>query len=205
MTKEPRQMSIAGINLLESLEGKEWRVYKDQAGLKTIGVGHLISPNDPNLIRVVGINRASEKFDELKLSDDEIEELLLLDIAPINLDMGEYKLKNYHELDALCLLTFNIGRYAFKHSTAAKYVREGKPMEQVALQILRWNKVKGKGGKLIISNGLSKRRLIEAAILLNDINWAIKMHKEYNKNVNIEEVKLLFTNYRHDIKLFGSY
>lgn len=204
MTKKPTQMSIAGINLLESLEGKEWRVYKDQAGLQTIGIGHLIKSPDANLIKVVGINRAGN-LNELALSDAEIEELLFYDIAPINLDLGEYNIQTTNVLDAITLFIFNVGRYAFKTSTAAKYLRMGKPVEQIALQILRWNKVKGKGGKLIISNGLSKRRLLEGAILMNDINWAVKMHKEYNKKIDMEEVKLLYTNYMHDIKLFGKY
>jgi GH24 family phage-related lysozyme (muramidase) len=130
-----------GIDLIRQCEGCKLEVYKDVAGLPTIGIGHLIKPG--------------EKFD--KLTQEQAEELLRRDLAPVVKDLKELiKVQlNDNQFSALVSLAYNIGVGAFKESTLLRKLNAGN-IEGAEVEFLRWNRAAGR-----VVDGLTTRRLLE--------------------------------------------
>jgi lysozyme len=132
------KLSEKGRALLIELEGKRNHVYEDVAGLKTIGVGHLLKPGETMT----------------ELTDLEVDELLIKDIAQFELAVNRFvrtKLTQ-NEFDTLVIFTFNVGIDAFCKSTLLKVLNRSE-FAEVPNQIMRWNKA---GGKVVA--GLTNRR-----------------------------------------------
>ena len=109
-------------------EGKRNRAYKDTKGLWTIGVGHLIKPDEQHLIHAT-------------LTDAEVKDLLRRDLDWCS-EAVESSVKvplAQAQFDALYSLCFNIGGTAFKRSTVVKRLNSG-DYEGAADAILMWNK-----------------------------------------------------------------
>jgi len=135
------KLSDKGRALLIQLEGKRNHVYEDVAGLKTIGVGHLLKPGE----------------DMAYLTDEQVEELMTKDIAQFELAVNRFvrvKLAQ-NEFDALVIFVFNVGIDAFCKSTLLKLINRSE-FAEVSKQLMRWNK---SGGKVVA--GLTNRRKAE--------------------------------------------
>jgi len=138
-------------NLLAFLiaeEGVRNRVYKDQAGKDTIGIGHLIQPGE-------------ERFLSVTISPKEIEDLFFSDIAQTeNTIKSLVKVPlNENQKIALVSLVFNIGPTAFKNSTLLKLLNDG-DFNKASLEFPRWVYITLNGQKQI-SKGLQNRRFRE--------------------------------------------
>jgi lysozyme len=138
-------------NLLAFLiaeEGIRNRVYKDQAGKDTIGIGHLIQAGE-------------ERFLSVTLSPKEIEDLFFSDIAQTeNSIRSLVKVPlNENQKIALVSLVFNIGPTAFKNSTLLKLLNDG-DYNKASLEFPRWVYITINGQKQI-SKGLQNRRFRE--------------------------------------------
>lgn len=135
------KLSEKGRALLIELEGKRNHVYEDVAGLKTIGVGHLLKPGE----------------DTGPLSDEEIFDLLEADLLPFErrISRDVIVILDQCQFDALVIFAFNVGINAFKNSTLLKVLNHG-DYENVPDQLMRWNK---SGGKVVA--GLTNRRKAE--------------------------------------------
>ena len=109
-------------------EGKRNKAYKDSKGLWTIGVGHLIKPDEQHLITAT-------------LTDEEVEELLRSDLKWCSEAVeGAVKVPLAQaQFDALYSLCFNIGGTAFKNSTVVKRLNAN-DYQGAADAILMWNK-----------------------------------------------------------------
>jgi len=109
-------------------EGKRNKAYKDTKGLWTIGVGHLIKPDEQHLITAT-------------LTDEEVEELLRSDLKWCSEAVeGAVKVPlQQAQFDALYSLCFNIGGTAFKNSTVVKKLNAN-DYQGAADAILMWNK-----------------------------------------------------------------
>jgi lysozyme len=109
-------------------EGKRNKAYKDTKGLWTIGVGHLIKPDEQHLITAT-------------LTDEEVEELLRSDLKWCSEAVeGAVKVPLAQaQFDALYSLCFNIGGTAFKNSTVVRKLNAG-DYQGAADAILMWNK-----------------------------------------------------------------
>jgi lysozyme len=109
-------------------EGKRNKAYKDSKGLWTIGVGHLIKPDEQHLITAT-------------LTDEEVEELLRSDLKWCSEAVeGAVKVPlQQAQFDALYSLCFNIGGTAFKNSTVVKRLNAN-DYQGAADAILMWNK-----------------------------------------------------------------
>ena len=149
-----RQISQTGIDLIKQFEGSSNVVYKDQAGLDTIGVGHLITDAE----------KASGKFNNGPISNEEVNSLLLSD-----LDTTQRGIRNcvtqpvtQDQYNALVSMAFNIGIGNFCNSTLVKKINTGS-YQEVPNQMMRWTKVR-QGGVLVDSSGLTTRRQTEAAL-----------------------------------------
>jgi lysozyme len=142
------RISQNGVEFIKQKEGIKLTEYLDVAGKPTIGVGHLIRPN--------------EKFPHL-LTMDQVDSLLRDDLSRIEAVINEYvEVKiDQNQFDALCSLTFNIGTSAFMTSTFLKLLNEGHILKS-ADAMLHWDHV----GKME-SPGLLQRRRDEAKLFLS--------------------------------------
>ncbi|MGC2237213.1 MAG: lysozyme [Pyrinomonadaceae bacterium] len=146
------KMSANGLNLLEQWEGFKLKVYKDSAGLPTIGVGHLLIKSELTSGKIV-IKGVAVKYAG-GLTNQQVIDLLAQDVAPV----GQVVTKavtvplTQNQFDALVSFTFNVGNAAFTGSTLLKVLNQ-KQYKEVPEQLLRWTR---SGGKIV--PGLVNRR-----------------------------------------------
>lgn len=131
------QMSERGKELLSQWEGIETKVYRDVAGLPTIGVGHLLTKDELTSGKIV-INGQQVKYED-GLTHAQIIALLGQDLATFEKavnDSVQVTLQQ-HQYDALVSFAFNVGASAFRSSTLLKRLNEGK-YDDVPDQLKRW-------------------------------------------------------------------
>lgn len=137
-------ISNSGLLLIKQFEGFVPYVYKDAAGLDTIGYGHLI--------------KAGEHF--TTITPHEAEELLREDV--LEAERAVKRLVNVpinqRQYDALVSFTFNLGAGNLSSSTLLKKLNAGQ-LEEVPEQFNRW--VYAGGQKL---TGLILRRKAESIL-----------------------------------------
>jgi lysozyme len=146
------QMSSHGLELLEQWEGFKTTVYKDSAGLPTIGVGHLLTKSELSSGKIT-INGVPVSY-ENGLTEQQVTDLLAQDVQPaaaavnnnVKVDLDQ------NQFDALVSFTFNVGVGAFTGSTLLKVLNQGQ-YDQVPTQLLRWTRA---GGQVV--QGLVNRR-----------------------------------------------
>lgn len=140
--------SQKGIDFIIQKEGVKLYPYLDIAGKMTIGIGHLIKPN--------------ETF-ESKISMQTAEQLLKDDLKSAENTINKYvKVEiDQEQFDALCSLCFNIGNNAFINSTLLKLLNQGDILK-AANEFLRWIFVNKKK-----SPGLLARRKDEVTMFLS--------------------------------------
>jgi len=146
---EENIMAIAKSTLdyITEEEGYRNKAYKDTKGLWTIGVGHLIKPDEQHLITTT-------------LTDEQVKDLLKSDLKWCS-EAVETSVKvplTQKQFDALYSLCFNIGGTAFKKSTVVRRLNEN-DYKGAADAILMWNK----------PAVLEKRRRRERDLFLADI------------------------------------
>lgn len=151
-------MSLRAI--LEKHEGNVPYAYRDQAGLWTIGVGHLIRANEQHLLSYTKDRPAPPEL---------IEALLKADTAAARAAVERVERRmpvalTENQRAALTSLAFNIGAGAFESSGVAKALMAGDPAS-AARAMLAWNKITQDGAK-VVSVGLAKRRDAERALFL---------------------------------------
>jgi len=146
------EMSEHGLELLKLWEGFELNVYKDSAGLPTIGVGHLITKSE-QASGDITISGVPVPYAD-GLTDDQVLDLLSQDVRPCEqtVNNGVKVALNQDQVDALVSFTFNVGGGNFNSSTLLKVLNQGQ-YDQVPDQLRRWNKA---GGKVV--QGLVNRR-----------------------------------------------
>lgn len=140
------QLSDGGVAIIRTFEGYSPFVYKDSAGLDTIGYGHLITKNSPKF----NIPLLPREADALLRKDTKIAVNAVNKAVTVPIKQ--------HQADPLISFTFNVGGGAFAKSTLVKKINYNLHME-TEKEFLRWNKA---GGKPV--TGLSNRRAAEAEI-----------------------------------------
>ena len=139
---------------LIEVEGFMRTVYKDSAGLDTIGIGHLITKAE----KENGLLIEGRYVDPYKgLTDKQVEQLFYCDIAVYrNAVLNAVKVKlNENQKTALISFCFNVGINNFIRSTLLKKINERK-FEDVPNELRRWIYAGGKKNK-----GLINRRELE--------------------------------------------
>ena len=146
------QMSQHGLSLLEQWEGFKLQVYRDSAGLPTIGVGHLLTRSELTSGKII-INGVPVKYTN-GLTQQQVNDLLAQDVRPAAQAVSEsVKVAlNQNQFDALASFTFNVGIAAFRGSTLLRLLNQGQ-YDQVPAQLLRWTR---SGGQVV--PGLLNRR-----------------------------------------------
>lgn len=127
---EEAVMAIAKstFEFITGFEGKRNSAYKDSKGLWTTGVGHLIKPNEPHLLKA-------------KLTDDQVEDLFNKDIewCANAVDSSVRVPLTQNQFDALYSLCFNIGETNFRKSSVLRKLNAG-DYHGAADAFLMWNK-----------------------------------------------------------------
>jgi lysozyme len=133
------------LNFIKEVEGVEHKVYKDSAGLDTIGVGHLLKPG--------------ENFTEI--TDKEVDALLFIDLnTAMNAVLRNVRVQlNQNQFDALVSFVFNVGTRAFFNSTLLVKINQKASRELIVKHWMEWNKA---GGKVVA--GLVNRRSKEVQL-----------------------------------------
>lgn len=145
-------MSDNGLDKLVKREGVVLSVYKDSAGLDTIGVGHLITRTEKKT-GVIGIAGYPIKYrdgiskvqamailrGDLKRFENAVQRMVTVDIEQ-------------HQFDALVSFAFNVGVSAFGRSTLLRKLNAGK-FDEIPREFRKWKKAGGK-----VQRGLIVRR-----------------------------------------------
>ena len=140
------------LDTIQQFEGLKLTAYQDSVGIWTIGFGNIFNLDTGNPIKE-GDEITQETADRwLKIEVDQLQAKMRKVITvPLN----------DNQWTALTSLVYNIGFGAFKRSTLLRLLNAGASKEEVAKQILRWNKAGGKEVK-----GLTNRRQAESNLFL---------------------------------------
>jgi lysozyme len=144
---------MGATKLIAQFEGLKLNAYQDTGGVWTIGYGSTYNPFT---------------FVKVKPGDKitEAEALRWLKKAVGDFRKQVEKLvkvpQTANQLDALTSLAYNIGIEAFQRSTLLRLINQGAPVNDIADQFLRWNRIKS-----TISRGLTNRRTLERKLYLS--------------------------------------
>ena len=153
-----RKISKEGLHFIKEHEGVELNVYKDVAGLPTIGIGHLLTQDElrsgkidimGTKVRYGGGILLDQAYDLLDQDLDRFENAVNRNVT-VPLTQNKF--------DALVSLAFNIGIGAFSNSTLLKFLNKGN-YKEACNQFGRWVY---SGGKVI--QGLINRRKDEQEV-----------------------------------------
>lgn len=150
------RLSTAGIKLLKSIEGLRLRPYHDQTGIRvyrwvdgaTIGYGHLVK-------------REEWPFACNGITESCADAVLQRDLAPFErtVNIAVDASLEQHQFDALVMLAYNIGAWAFASSSVVALIDNPKadtPYTSIEAAWKAWNKSRGK-----VNRGLINRRAAE--------------------------------------------
>jgi lysozyme len=152
------EFSPKGLMLLSLWEGEIDHVYKDSAGYKTIGVGHLLTKTElsTGTITIKGVpvdySNGITHSQTLDLLDQDVSPAETCVNGHVNISL------NQDQFDTLVSFTFNCGTGAFQSSTLLKKVNAGL-LEDVPAQLMLWTKAGGKP-----CDGLVTRRTNECKL-----------------------------------------
>lgn len=141
------KISQAGLDFIAKWEGCVLKPYKDVAGLRTIGIGHLIKPN--------------EKYpDGISITKDQAYALLRIDVEKCENAIKKAFANSpltQNQFDVLCSFGFNCGTGVYTNSSVAKAIVSGN-YANVGPSLLLWCKAKIKGVSTIVPGLLARRQ-----------------------------------------------
>lgn len=147
-----RAVNQATLDLIREFEGERLTVYKDPIGLPTVGVGHLVLPEDH---LHVGDVISRERSDALLRHD--------LRTACETVSKLVTGVLNDSQFGALVSFVFNLGTANFQKSTLLRFVNQ-RNWAGAAGEFGKWVKA---GGKVL--PGLVRRRAAERALFLKGV------------------------------------
>jgi lysozyme len=157
------KISARGIQLIKHWEGVRYRPYICSARLHTVGVGHVLYPNQGRLPLDQRDAYPLEQNDNRTFSKDEVDGILGTDL--IRFETGVARLfplvLTQGQNDALVSFAFNLGLGGVQRSTLRSKVLRGE-IEEAADEFLKFTRG---GGKIL--PGLVKRRNDERALFLS--------------------------------------
>jgi len=138
-------ISPAGLRLIRLFESFSPTLYRDMAGLWTVGWGHLVKPGE-----VFDLPLSPENGEIVLLRDVSVAERAISRLIRVPL--------NQNMFDSLTSWTFNLGSGALQASMLRQVINRG-DLDEAPAQIRRW--VYAGGRKL---KGLIRRREVEARL-----------------------------------------
>jgi lysozyme len=155
-------ISDKALLMLKKHEGVRYKPYRCPAALWTIGVGHVLYPEQGNLKMAERMNFPL-KIEHFRIfSKEEVDEILKADLARFIRGVSRYcpVITSQGQLDALVSFAFNVGLGALQRSTLRQKHNRG-DYEGASKEFLKYTKG---GGKVL--PGLVKRRNDERALYL---------------------------------------
>ena len=149
------KLDQAGEDLIKEFESLSLVPYLDEGGIPTIGWGHIDNVT----------------MDSPPITQDQAEDLFQQDLAPVENAANKYVViaVNQNQFNALVSIAFNEGIGILISSTLARRLNLG-DFQGAAKEFARWKWVRDKKtGLEKISDGLVRRRALEAAIFLAPI------------------------------------
>jgi lysozyme len=119
------RLSAAGLTLIKRSEGFRGSLYKDTAGLETIGYGHKVISGE-NFSRGIDQTQA----ETILAADVSSAEASVTRLVKVKLTQGQF--------DAMVDFVFNLGAWRLANSTLLKDLNAGS-YEQAAEQLLLWD------------------------------------------------------------------
>jgi lysozyme len=143
------RITEAGLGAVKRREGVVLKMYRDSAGLPTIGVGHLLTKDE---LRSGKIDRIGPWVQGLTMP--QADELLRrdLDVAEWAVETGVTVPLTPQQFDVLVSFVFNVGATAFRNSTLLRLLNAGE-YRTVPTQLRRWVHSAGR-----VDTGLVRRR-----------------------------------------------
>jgi lysozyme len=127
------KLSADGLDAIRRREGVRLTMYRDSAGLCTIGCGHLLTKDELRSGKLLGKDWrdgiSAETVDELLREDVDVAQAAVS--AHVRVPLAAY------QFDALVSLAFNIGAHAFRQSTLLRLLNAGDYLA-VPGQLRRW-------------------------------------------------------------------
>lgn len=155
-------ISDKALLMLKKHEGVRYKPYRCPAALWTIGVGHVLYPEQGNLKMAERMNFPL-KIEHFRIfSKEEVDEILKADLARFIRGVSRYcpVITSQGQLDALVSFAFNVGLGALQRSALRQKHNRG-DYEGASKEFLKYTKG---GGKVL--PGLVKRRNDERALYL---------------------------------------
>jgi lysozyme len=141
--------SDVGLEALKQREGVVLTMYRDSAGLPTIGVGHLLTKDELSSGK---IRLAPEAVDwHMGLTEAQVDNLLRrdLDAAEIAVGTGVRVSLSQQQFDTLVSFAFNVGSQAFRNSTLLRLLNAG-DYGAVPGQLRRWVHSAGRRDPILV-------------------------------------------------------
>jgi lysozyme len=160
------QVSDKAKSLIKHHEGVRLKPYLCPAKLWTVGVGHVLYPEQAKL-KVDDRSKITLRIEDFRLwSPAEVDSLLRSDLARFELGVARLcpnTALNQNHFDALVSFAFNAGLGSLQRSSLRMRYNRG-DYEGAAAEFLNWTKG---GGKVLA--GLVKRRNDERALFLGRV------------------------------------
>jgi len=148
------------IDVIKHHEGVRQKPYRCPARLWTVGVGHVLYPEQGKL-KLEDRDSVSLRIEDFRtFSMDEVNAILRSDLARFERGVGQYcpVPLTQGQFDALVSFSFNVGLGTLQRSTLRQKVLRG-DMEGAAEELMKYCMA---GGKIL--KGLQNRRVDERAI-----------------------------------------
>jgi lysozyme len=155
-------VSAKTIEMIKHHEGVRFKPYQCPAKLWTIGVGHVLYPNQGKMPIDQRSGYALHPEDNRSFSKDEVNAILRADLARFEKGVATYCAVplTQGQFDALVSFSFNVGLGTLQRSTMRQKVLRG-DMAGAAEELLKYCMA---GGKVL--RGLQNRRIDERALFL---------------------------------------
>jgi lysozyme len=156
-------VSPKAIEMIKHHEGVRQKPYRCPAKLWTVGVGHVLYPEQGKLKLEDRDSVALREADSRTFSMEEVNAILRSDLARFERGVAQYcpVVLTQGQFDALVSFSFNVGLGTLQRSTLRQKVLRG-DMEGAAEELLKYCMA---GGKIL--KGLQNRRIDERAMFLS--------------------------------------
>jgi lysozyme len=162
------KISTAGVDLIKHFEGVRLKPYKCPAQLWTVGVGHVLYPDQAKLSAEGRRNYPLKLEHNRSFTQKEVDELLRNDLCLFEAGVERLcgRSLSQCQFDALVSFVFNLGLGTLQRSTLKSKLTRG-DIKGAADQFLRFSMA---GGKIL--PGLQRRRIAERTMFLTNANRA---------------------------------
>ena len=158
--------SPQAIKMIKHHEGVRVKPYRCPAHLWTVGVGHVLYPEQAKMSVAERLKMAMKLEDFRIWSMDEVDNLLAQDLGRFERGVARYcPVATTHQgvFDALVSFAFNVGLGNLQRSSLRMKTNRGE-FDDAADEFLKWTKAAGK-----VLPGLVKRRNDERALYLSGV------------------------------------